>query len=230
MNAVTEWIESSTFVLVAARTFALLVVQPHWRGAIGPAWLFVAAALALACAVPAADAAAGPSLSLGLVLAELALGLVLGAFVALGGFALVGAATAGVAVLRVPPGPWLALVLAFVLATALELGLHRPGLVALVELADSLPPGRPLAWTGLGAPQIVAAAHAMLLLAFTLATPLLLGVVAVEVALTVAGRGPGGASPFAQALAPTLRLAAVLVALGASWAVHPTAWYAMLRG
>jgi hypothetical protein len=217
-------IDENALVLLAARTFALLAVQPHWRGAVGPPWLLVAAALGLACAVPAAMGAAGPPLSLGLVLGELALGLVLGAFVSLGGFALVGAASAGVVVLRVPAGPWLALVLALVLATALELGLHRPALVALVDLGEAFPPGRPRAWTGIGAGQIVAAAHAMLLLAFTLATPLLLGVVAVEVALAVAGRGPGSAPPFAQALAPTLRLAAALVALGASWAIHPTLW------
>ena len=126
--------------------------------------------------------------------------------------------------LRVPAPLWIALVLAFVLATALELGVHRPGLLALADVALVLPPGRPHAWTNLGVAEVIAAAQAMLLLAFTLATPILLGVVAIELALAVAGRGPGGASGFAQALAPAGRLAAVLVGLGASWAIHPAAW------
>jgi len=217
-------IDTSALVLVAVRMFAILLVQPHWRAAVGLAWPAVAAALALACALPIATVVEAPPLALSLVLAELVLGAVLGLFVGLAGLALVGAAATGVVVLRVPAGPWIALALAFVLATALELGLHRPGLLALADVADALPPGRPLAWTNLGSGQVIAAAHAMLLFAFTLATPILLGVVAVELALAVAARGPGGASAFAQALAPAGRLAAVLVALGASWAIHPSAW------
>ena len=217
-------IDTSALVLVAARIFVMLLVQPHWRAAVGIAWPAVSAALALTLALPIATIVDAPPLTASLVIAELALGAVLGLVVALGGFALVGAAATGVAVLRLPSPPWIALVLAFVLATALELGLHRPGLLGLADVVDMLPPGRPLAWTNLDVAQVIAAAHAMLLFAFTLATPMLLGVVAVELALAVAGRGPGGASAFAQALVPAGRLAAVLVGLGASWAIHPAVW------
>jgi hypothetical protein len=217
-------IDPSALVLVAIRMFMILLVQPHWRAAAGLVWPAVAATIALACALPIATIVSAPPLALSLVVAEVALGAVIGLVVALGGFALVGAASTGVALLRVPAAPWIALALAFVLASGLELGLHRPGLLALADVADVLPPGRPLAWANLDGARVVTAAHAMLLLAFTLATPILLGAVAVELALAVAGRGPGGASAFAQALAPTGRLAAVLVALGASWAIHPSAW------
>jgi hypothetical protein len=217
-------IDTSALVFVAVRLFAILFVQPHWRGAVGLAWPPVAAALALACALPVAGAVSAPPLAVELVLAELLLGVVVGALVGLGGIALVGAAAVGVPVLRVAGPPWIALVLAFVLASAIGLGLHRSGLEALVDLAHALAPGRPTTWPALDAARVVAAAHAMLLLALTLATPILLAAVAVELALAVAGRGPGGAPSFAQALAPTARLAAVLVALGASWAIHPGSW------
>ncbi len=217
-------IDADALVLLGARMFAILIVQPHWRAAVGIAWPGVAATLALACALPLASSIDAPPPTFGLVLAELTIGAVLGLVVGLAGLALVGAATTGVAVLRVPAGPWVALVLAFVLASALALDLHRPGLVALADVADAWPPGRPLAWTGLDASRVIAAAHATLLLAFTLATPILLGAAAVELALAVAARGPGDAPALAQSLAPIGRLAAVLVALGASWAIHPAAW------
>lgn len=217
-------IDANAFVLLAARALAILIVQPHWRGAVGIAWPGVAGVLALACALPLASSTVAPPPTVALVVAELALGAVIGLVVALGGFALVGAASTGVAVLRVPAGPWVTLVLAFVLASALALDLHRPGLLAFSDVADAWPPGRPLAWVGLDAGRAIAAARAMLLLAFTLATPILLGVAAVELALAVAARGPGGAPALAHALVPIGRLAAVLVALGASWAIHPAAW------
>jgi hypothetical protein len=217
-------IDTNAFVLIAARVLAILIVQPHWRAAVGIAWPAVAGVLALVTALPLAGTITAPPPTIALVVAELALGAVLGLLVGLGGFALVGAAATGVAVLRLPAGPWVALVLSFVLASALALDLHRPGLVALADVADAFPPGRPLAWTGLDASHAIAAARAMLLLAFTLATPILLGVAAIELALAVVARGPGGASALAHALAPIGRLAAVLVALGASWAIHPAGW------
>ncbi|MEM9461811.1 MAG: hypothetical protein AAGF11_47070 [Myxococcota bacterium] len=233
--------------LVALRWWALLQVQVIWARTVGPWWTVVAAGLAIVLATGVSGRAVMmESVDLGVaVVAELALGGMIGLVVALPGHALVGASQGSAEVLGVGPGPWRALTLSLVAATALGLDLHHPLLVAGQELWAVWPVGRPQVWldpgagagpgmgTGSGSMLPIARlAHAMTLLALTLATPALLAAAVTELTIGLLGVGPVAVGPAARTLASWARVAAALVATGASWAAYDAAWAerALLEG
>lgn len=213
--------------LVALRWWALLQVQVIWRRTVGPWWTPIAAGLAIVMAMGesgrvAVGVPADPWLAAGL---ELVLGGMIGLVVALPGHALVGAAQASARVLGTAPGPWRALTLSLVAATALGLDLHRPLWIAGRDLGALWPPGRPEVWVdALTRLSVARWAHTMALLALTLATPALLAAAVADAVIGVLGRGPGAVMPTAQGLAPWARVAAALVATGASWAAYDAVW------
>ncbi|MBX7078856.1 MAG: hypothetical protein K1X88_06675 [Nannocystaceae bacterium] len=224
MNAVV-----AALVLAFARCFAIVRVQPGLRAAMpGTSWA-VAALLGgvLALSLPGGGA---PVLAWGFVpalIAELVLGTVIGLVLAWPTHAVIGAATTSALVLRTPPASFVALVLALVSALALALGLHHAALQGNVSLGSLFPLGDPQAWIPAVAqlgPWSIAAITSATTLALALATPALLAAVAVELLAAVASRGPGVAPVLASAVTPMLRLAAVLAALGASWAIDAARW------
>jgi len=214
--------------LVAVRLWALFRVHPIWRLAIGPWWNVVAAGLAGIVALGAGSAVtttpvATTWVELGvLVGVELVVGTLLGLLVSLPGYALLGAASSSAVALRTSATPVVGLGVALILATALSLGLHRPLLVGALDTVAVVPLGEPLA-APLTAAAISAAAQTTVLLALALATPALLAGVTFEVAARLVGRGPGPATAAADT-APWFRLAAALVALGASWSAYAPSW------
>jgi len=160
-----------------------------------------------------------------LAAAELLLGALVGLCVALPGHALVGSAEATARVLGTAPGPWRALVVCLVGAVGLELGLHRPLLLAGEGLVEAWPPGEPQAWAS-AAETIPAGrlAHAMALLALTLATPALLAGAVVELSARLLATGSSAVMPAGATAASWGRVAAALVATGASWAAYEGIW------
>lgn len=219
---------SLAWLLATARLFAILRVQPAWRLAIGPWWTAVALGLAAMLAVAAVPVSSAlpevPGLldAAVLVVLELGVGALLGLFASLPAYALLGAGAGSAVVLRAAPQPLIALTVSIVLATALALGLHQPVLAAATDTLVWLPLGDP--WSlGLSPSGLATAAHTMLVLALALVTPVLLAGVTVEIAARLVGRGPGSAAG-ATSVAPWLRLAAALVALGASWSAYAPAW------
>lgn len=221
-------------LLATVRWFAVLRVQPLVRIALGPAtW---GAALVLAFVLALRDAGLYPALApmskeslVIAVVAEALLGTAIGHVLALGAHAIVGAATSTALVLRTPPAPLVALFVALVLATSLALGLHHAALQGAAALQSAWPLGDPLAWIPTAAravPTIVATTSAAFTLALAFATPALLTAATAELVAAAVARGPGSAAALAQAVAPTLRLAMVLVALGASWAIDLPRWAA----
>jgi len=189
--------------------------------------------LAVAQVLPVALAAGGAALVAGVVAHRVGLTdptLVLlaraAAVLALPGIALLGAAGQTAATLQVPRGGALPLLLAVAcVAGGMLAGVHRPALLASRELLVLWPVGAPAQWLpALPAllAWLVAAAHACLVLALTLATPVLLTAATLDLGLRLACRGV--AVPLGEALRPWLCAAAGLVALGAAWAAYPEAW------
>lgn len=227
---VTAWLGP---LLVALRWWAMLQVQVLWRRTVGPWWILVTlgASLVLAtgsgAAVTGADPMVDPMVDPWLAaVAELMLGAVVGLVVALPGHAVLGAAQASARVLGTAPGPWRALTLAVVGASVLSLGLHRPLLLGAAGVFEAWPVGDPLAWSLVEVPSPLRLAHALVLLALTMATPALLAGAVAELGARVVGRGPRVAGPAADAVASWLRVAAALVATGASWAAYDAVWAA----
>lgn len=219
---------SLVWLLATARLFAIMRVQPAWRLAVGPWWTAVCLGLAAMLSVAASPVAPTVPESPGLVHAavlvvvELGVGSLVGLLASLPAYALLGAGAGSAVVLRTAPKPLVALTVSLVLATALSLGLHQPLLAAAIDTLVWLPLAEP--WTMSLSPSLLAgAAHTMLLLALALVTPVLLAGATVEIVARLVGRGPGPATGAAAA-APWLRLAAALVALGASWAAYAPAW------
>lgn len=223
---------AAPLLLVAARVWAMLRVQPVWRLAVGPWWEVVAAALALALAAPLSPAtpALGDTLGwtlLGAVGAELVVGTVLGLLAGLPAYALLGGAGASAAVvgLRKNPRTLVALTCFVALTTTLALGLHRPLLAASLDTLALVPIGTApwaLVETTLQ-PAMLQALHAMLTLGLALATPALLAGALAELAARALAKGPAPTDAL-DAWAPWLRLAAALLALTASWTAYTEAW------
>lgn len=216
------------WLLVAARLWALFRLQPAWRLLLGPWWDVVAAGLAAILAlVPAFVGTVGPSattwttLAL-LVLGELLVGTLMGMVASLPAYALIGAATGSAVVLRTPPKPVVALTVALVLAAGLSLGLHHPLITATLDTLVVVPIGE-FGPDALRSLDLAGAAATMLVLALSLVTPALLAGVALEISARLIGRGPGPATAATQ-IAPWLRLAAAMTALGASWSAYVPAW------
>lgn len=213
----------------ALRLFGLLRMQVLWRGALGPVWEGVSAALALLLAAvlltsPGEPVALATWLSIGLC--EFLLGSVLGGLVSLPGAALLGAAQQSAATLQMPRERGLPLLLAIACVSGgLIADLHRPLLVALRELLLLWPIGAPARWL----PDLVAlppwlagSAHAGLILALTFATPVLLTTATLDLGLRLTTRGAAG--PLLETLRPWLVAAAASIALGAAWSAYPGAW------
>lgn len=214
-------------LLLSVRVFAILRAQVLWRQAIGPWWWIVAAGLSGVVVLGAADGG-GPGLATVGVLDvafELLLGTVLGIVASLPGWALVGAGAASGALLPAARSTLAGLFVALVLAIAMALHLHHALLSAALDTAVVWPLGEPRAWIAAADPiHLARAAHAMLVLALALATPVLLVAAAVELALRIAGRGPAGSEPPAAAASVFLRSGAALVALGAAWQAYGRVW------
>jgi hypothetical protein len=220
--------------LAVVRWIAVLRVQPLLRLGFGVSAWAIAIVLALVLALhdlavaPALALRSGGELVLALV-AEAVLGTVFGHGIALSAHAVVGAGATTAAVLRAPSAPLVGLFVALVLAAALTLGLHHGALHGAVALARAWPLGEPAAWipdAATALPWLVASATGALVLALAFATPCLLSAAASELVIAAVARGPEGAAALAQAIAPTARLAVVLVALGASWAIDLPRWAA----
>ncbi len=224
--------------LIGLRVFAIVRVQPAWRAAFGPAYLPIAAVLAVVVALTALPRwSVASELSLTewgtAAMIEIVFGTVLGHVFALVGHVVLGNAAAGATVLRVSVGPWSALVIALCGAAALGLGLHRPLVAGLADLAVLAPPGDPMALVSAGAvvtDRLVAVLVAATVVALSLATPVLLPAIAVELTAAALGRGPGAVALFAPALAPLVRMAAVLVALAGAWSIALARWAEAMSG
>jgi type III secretory pathway component EscT len=222
--------------LAGVRLWALLRVQASWRALLGRSWEPIAGALAIALAVVAWSGSAivvklpdSIAEALVLVALEFMLGSVLGLLASLPGWALCGAARQGELELAGSgrPGGLAALTIAIALAAALGLGLHRPLLVALLASLSSLPLGDPLAWSAAVDPALAELASLLLrftALALSLATPVLLIRLIVDVGVTALGRGPDPAALLLAGTTPGLRFCAAALALAASWSAYPQAW------
>lgn len=217
---------------LALRLLAILRAQTIWRESIGGMWWAIAGALAAVLAAAWSPGFAEPvAWAPWLIVAgfEVLLGAVLGALVSLPGEAALGAARRSAVALGLGnSGAFAALQLALAGSLAFALALHRPLLAALRSCVTRWPVGDPAAWSfdlDLGA--AVAAAHDVTLLALGLATPVLLTVAVVELALGCAG-STGPIAALSGAVRPWLVAALALIALGAAWAVHPEAWLAAL--
>ncbi|MCX4241307.1 hypothetical protein [Paraliomyxa miuraensis] len=226
----TAWLWSSS--LVALRWWALLQTQVLWRRAVGPWWWAISMGLAvvLAAGSSTAEPVAVAVDPWSAALAELGLGALVGVVVALPGHAALGAADQSARVLGAAPGPWRALTLAFVGATAISLGLHQPLLRGAHGLLEAWPVGDPLGWSLGAMPAPGRLIHALVLLALTMATPVLLAAAVAELGARAWGAGPAVTGPAAVAVAPWLRVAAALVATGASWAAYEAIWAARALG
>lgn len=213
----------------ALRLFALLRAQTLLRAAIGPVWEGVAAAVALAVALvllPTTGEAVALGRWLTIGLCEFLLGSVLGALLSMPGVALLGAAGQSASSLHAPRARAVALLLTVACVSGgLLAGVHRPLLLALRDSLSLWPVGAPTLWLP-ALPGLltwtIAAAHTGLVLALTLATPVLLTTATLDLGLRLASRGV--ATPVGEALRPWVCSAAALLALGAAWAAYPAAW------
>jgi flagellar biosynthesis protein FliR len=214
----------------ALRLFGLLRVQVLWREAVGPAWEAVAAGLAVCVALVVTPATADVAVATPawwlVAGCEFLFGSVTGMLLSLPGQALLGAGGQGeLLVLHGARGRLAALFAVACVAGGLAADLHRPLLVSLQRHLSVWPVGEPARWmSGLDAfaTQAIAGGHAYLVLAFTLATPVLLAYAVIDLTLRWTVRGV--ATTPGDALRPWLATAAALVALGASWAAYPDAW------
>lgn len=219
--------------LAWVRWFLVLAVAPMLRVGFGARAWSIAAVLAGVLALGDATLGLGelrllePSALIVALVAEALLGAVLGVCLSLGAHAVLGAAAVPATLLRVPSGPWMALVAALVLGAGLELGLHHAALRGAAAVQGTFALGRPAAWVheldavGAALPRWCAG---MTVVGLALATPALLVAAACELGAAAVARGPGAAAALAQASVATVRLGAVLVALGASWAIDDARW------
>jgi hypothetical protein len=223
--------------LASARVWALLRVQASWRRAIGPSWGWIAAALAVLVAGLALvrGQLAAPVVSdvyvLGVALGfELLLGSVIGLAASLPGWALIGAAAQSERALGVhadAAGSFGALLVTASLAAGLSLGLHAPLVAGLLGLFDRFVLATPSEWAPtltLLPAWLIEQVAGISVLALALATPVLLTRALVQLCVVSLGRGMSGSADLMAALAPGLRLATALVALGAAWSVYPEAF------
>ena len=216
--------------LLALRWFVALRLQPHWAVAVGPLWWPAAAALAMgvAASVDASPVVLASSQSWVVAIGtEVLLGAGLGVLASLPAYALLGGATASATGLGTSPTPLVRMSVSGALVAALALRLHHPALVVLRDQATLLPPARSELWL----PSVaelpgVLALHldGMLMLALTLATPVLLSVVILRAAGAVVGSGPAVSRPIAGTATPALATLGALMAFAASWAVYPSGW------
>jgi len=217
-------------ILLAVRWFVALRLQPHLGLAIGRAWWPTSIGLALLLAATLSN----PGVALVsadewvlAVVTEVLFGAGLGVVVSVPAYALLGGATASAVALRTVPAPLLRMCVSGALVAALAMHLHHPALVALRDQVRMYPPGRPASWLPQleGLPETLAVQlDGALMLALTLATPVLLCVVVLRVVGAVAGAGPQVGRPFSAVVGPALATLGALLALAASWSVYPQGW------
>lgn len=158
---------------------------------------------------------------------ELLLGAGLGVLASLPAYALLGGATASAVALRTAPTPLVRMSVSGALVAALCLRLHHPALRVLRDQALLLPPAQAELWLpSLAKLPSVLAVHldGMLMLALTLATPVLLTAVILQAVAAIVGSGPAVSRPISAAVAPALATLGALMAFAASWAVYPSGW------
>jgi hypothetical protein len=212
--------------LVAVRLWAILRAQILWRSAVGPAWSLAAVVLAFAIAGTVTGPAEWqPAVDWRVAaLAEFALGTTIGLLVSLPGYALLGGMSAVALLVRTQPSAFVGLALVFVLALGMALELHRPLLLAAAGSFDVFALGNPRAWSAAleadGVAWLAEGAHTFALLSIVFATPALLFAAVCELAVRLATQ------PLEEleGLAPWVRSAAALVALGCSWVAYAHTW------
>ncbi|MBV1858778.1 MAG: hypothetical protein KUG77_10230 [Nannocystaceae bacterium] len=216
--------------LLALRWFVALRLQPHWAAAVGPLWWPAAAAVAVGVAAsvdaPSVVLESAPSWALAIG-TEALLGAGLGVLASLPAYALLGGATASAVALRTTPAPLVRMSVSGALVAALCLRLHHPALFVLRDQAQLLPPAQPELWLPAVAdlPGVLALhLDGMLILALTLATPVLLTVVILQAAADVVGAGPTVSAPISGTVAPALATLGAVMAFAASWGVYPSGW------
>ncbi len=222
--------------LVAIRLWALLRQQVLWREVCGPVWEACAAAFGLlvALGLPAESNFIAVTWSwpdvLWLAGWEFVFGTVLGALVSLPGHAVLGALQASGQTLGISPAAAFRLWGSCMAALCgVALGLHRPLLVAVLDLQAIWPVGQASAWLdaslvdNLYAEVVLAGSHA-LLLSLSLATPVLLCAAVFDLTQRLVSRGAGPWLWAGESLRVWLVWATSLLALAASWAAYPGTW------
>lgn len=216
--------------LLALRWFMALRLQPHWATVVGSLWWPAAAAVAVGVAAstggPPVVLESGEAWAVA-VGAEVFLGLGIGVLASLPAYALLGGASASAAALRTAPAPLVRMSVSGALVAALCLRLHHPALVVLRDQAQLLPPARPELWLPSVAElpsRLALHLDGMLMLALTLATPVLLSTVILQAAAAVVGSGPSVSRPISTTAAPALATLGALLAFATSWAVYPSGW------
>lgn len=233
MSDLTLSASTVVWLLVTVRLFAMFRTHAAWQALVGPWWTVIAAGLAGLVATAADATSSGPVASLSgpgfawedlawALAAELLIGTALGLLATLPALALIGAATASAVVLRAAPKPLIGLTVALSLATALALRLHHPLIAAALHTTDLIPLAQPLA-IPLTVAHLASGAHTMTVLALALLTPVLLAGLVFELTARLIGRGPAPAAA-ATLLAPWFRVAAAMIALGASWSAYAAHW------
>ncbi len=228
---------SSVLVLVLGitRVSAIVFSQVLWRTACGPTWLPISLLMGIVLApvvvptrvwdVTAAFVYLEPEATwqTGTILAELVLGTALGLAASLPGYALLGAAHQTLTLFGtvVGRGYTHACVVA-ALAMGMSMGMHRPLLAALVGSFSIWPAGHPELWSVFDAPQHIAlGVHTLALLALAFATPVLLVMLVVDLAM---GALAGGPASWVEVARPAMRLGLALIALAAAWESYPSDW------
>jgi type III secretory pathway component EscT len=218
-------------LLVAARLFAILRMQPLWSAALGASFIPVVAALSIVLAVTLAPALAMPTVDvswptwIAFAVLEVVLGTIVGALASLPGHALLGASGTSAGLLRTPPRPFIALTVAIAMTAGLAAGLHHPLLGVLTDGFLVLPPARPDLWLAHDLfPALLVALDGLLVLGLCFAAPVLLTMATVRVGLGTVALGPAPARAIVESLDAWIAAALALFALGASWAVYPDAW------
>lgn len=216
--------------LLALRWFVVLRLQPHWATVVGSVWWLAAAAIAIGVAAGMGgppvvlESAERWAVAIG---SEVLLGAGIGILASLPAYALLGGASASAAALRTAPAPLVRMSVSGALVAALCLRLHHPALVVLRDQAVLLPPARPEAWLPSVADlpsRLALHLDGTLMLALTLATPVLLTAVILQAAVAVVGSGPSVSRPVTSTAAPALATLGAVLAFAASWAVYPSGW------
>ncbi|GEM_PF-1642775 len=237
--------------MAVVRIWAILRVQVLWRRAIGPVWELVAPAAALGLGflcvpggstlgarisqIPMSSLAGLTGVDMWIALGfEAALGTAMGLLTSLPGHALMGAGTEsskriGLGAADGSSG-FVTLFASLGLLAGLLMSAHQPALLGLRESVQIFPLGLPAQWLHWGTAEVVGelgmAAHAVLSLAFALATPVLLVSAVAETFTRLLSGGPVAMVAIGETILPWARLTLALAGLVASWATFPGSWAA----
>lgn len=223
------WVLLGPLSLAFARVFGMLRAHVLLRQVAGPTWWAISAVLALGLSPLVVGSIVVQPLAplewFALLALEFGLGTVLGMVLSFPGHAVIGSAqVVGLAALQ---GPRQKTVAALVVLVAACLGwalsLHHALLETVVELARQFPVASVESWTAALSPSnLPRLAHGLCVLAFALATPVLLTAAVADAALRATA--PAGSHDWTAALQPWVTTSAAIVALGASWSAFPAVW------